>query len=184
MRSALSLLLSISVNAIVRCTHHEGFCVDPAVLATAVDRTRSFKVEHLTMLQRLLLAKSLSKVSSSASCDLAPFLSSCGSLKLQHAKAATAAEEVDEHIQQHNRQPTLNNSSSRLEVDSWGAVSSIPGQDPVPHLRRITVQDSAASVSQGYVNHDGMRVDDGRYTAFLSDAGESLLKAYRVTTVK
>jgi hypothetical protein len=136
------------------------------------------------MLQRLLVAKSLAKVSSSASSDLAPFLSSCGSLKLQHAKAATAAEEVDEHIQQHNRQPTLSNSSSRLEVDSWGAVSSIPGQDPVPHLRRMTVQDSAASVSQGYVNHDGMRVDDGRYTAFLQDAGACFMEAYRVAALR
>jgi hypothetical protein len=135
------------------------------------------------MLQRLLAARSFSKVSSSASCDLAPFLSTAGSLKLQHAKAASATVEVDAHIQQHNRQPTLSNSSSRLEIDSWGAVSSIPGQDPVPHLRRITVQESAASVSQGYVNHDGMRVDDGRYTAFLRDAGEGLVEAYRVPLV-
>ncbi|WIA33444.1 hypothetical protein OEZ86_006576 [Tetradesmus obliquus] len=51
--------------------------------------------------------------------------------------------------------------NSRLHINDWGAVSSIPENDPAPHLR---------AASSSYVNHDGMRVDDGRYKAFLQDA--------------
>lgn len=127
------------------------------------------------MLQRIITSRSLSSISSSTLCDIAPFLTACGSLRQQHAKPATAEEEVSERIEHRNRQPSLKNSDSRLEIDSWGAVSSIPGQDPVPHLRTISVQESGSSASKGYVNHDGLRVDDGRYKAFLRDAGEGTL---------
>jgi hypothetical protein len=113
-------------------------------------------------MQRLLLSRS--KLCSSAS-GLAPALlsSPSNSVRLQHA-----AEAVSHNTAQHNRQPDLSNSNSRLEVDSWGAVSSIPGQDPVPHLRTLTAQ----GVAEQYINHDGRRVDDGRYKAFLRDASE------------
>lgn len=112
-------------------------------------------------MQRLLLSRS--NLCSSVSA-LAPALlsSPSHSVRLQHA-----AEAVAQNTAQHNRQPDLSNSNSRLEVDSWGAVSSIPGQDPVPHLRTLTAQ----GVGE-YINHDGRRVDDGRYTAFLRDASE------------
>ncbi|KAF6261185.1 glycolate dehydrogenase [Scenedesmus sp. NREL 46B-D3] len=54
---------------------------------------------------------------------------------------------------------------SRLQINEWGAVSSIPNNDPAPHLR---------ASSSSYANHDGMRVDDGRYKAFLQDAAAVL----------
>lgn len=61
--------------------------------------------------------------------------------------------------------------SSRLEVDSWGAVSSIPDHDPVPHLRTPVERDPQQQQGSTYTNHDGLRHDDGRYQAFLRDAG-------------
>lgn len=64
--------------------------------------------------------------------------------------------------------------SSRLEVDSWGAVSSIPDQDPVPHLRTPVVRDPQQQGST-YTNHDGLRQHDGCYQAFLRDADNCLL---------
>jgi hypothetical protein len=121
------------------------------------------------MLLRTLATKGLGNTPSAASNCLPLLLSSCGSLRHQHAKPAVVDDMPD--VAQHNSSPSsLGSSDSRLEIDSWGAVSSIPGQDPVPHLRALTP--SGAAASQGYVNHDGMRVNDGRYTAFLQDAGE------------
>jgi hypothetical protein len=125
------------------------------------------------MLLRTLAIKSLGNTPVTASNCLPLLLSICGSVRHQHAKPAVVDDVPDGEVTQHNSSssfPSLGSSDSRLEIDSWGAVSSIPGQDPVPHLRALSP--SGAAVSQGYVNHDGMRVDDGRYTAFLKDAGK------------
>lgn len=121
-------------------------------------------------MQRLVAARGgLSKLAKESASCLTP---SCGLVRLQHAKPE---EVVDQNATHHNRQPSLSNSDSRLQVDSWGAVSSLPGQDPVPHLRAQTAAQQGAS--QAYLNHDGRRVDDGRYTAFLRDAGRAVLLA-------
>lgn len=75
-----------------------------------------------------------------------------GSIRLQHS--LRAEQHTGTAAQDHN---------TRVEVDSWGAVSSIPHNDPAPDLRPTN--------QQGYINHDGLRVDDGRYKRFLEAAG-------------
>lgn len=79
--------------------------------------------------------------------------------QLQRAAAQVA------HAHENNPDAASTSSNSRLEVDSWGAVSSIPNPDPAPHLH------STNTTNQQFVNADGLRVEDGRYRAFLKEAG-------------
>lgn len=124
------------------------------------------------MLQRLLAGTTPSNCAFTAFRNLNPLLCRHGPARSQHAvrAGASAAQTLEQQ-----QEPAVGSgiNSSRLEVDSWGAVSSIPDRDPVPHLRTTSLGASGEPLTKGYVNHDGRRVDDGRYKRFLEDAGEA-----------
>lgn len=126
------------------------------------------------MLQRLLAGRTPSNCALIAYRGLNPLLCRHGPSSSQQAvRASASAAQALEQQQEPAVSSGINSSNSRLEVDSWGAVSSIPDRDPVPHLRTTSLGASDETLTKGYVNHDGMRVDDGRYKRFLEDAGES-----------
>lgn len=127
----------------------------------------------------LLLKSSVRDAAPPLSRTLRPYLlSSCcggGGVRHQHAQRAAPAPAADPVLPVvTNTTTSANTSSSRLDIDSWGAVSSIPDNDPVPHLRTNTAAAGASATTQPqgvYSNHDGLRIDDGRYKHFLEDAG-------------